>query len=351
MTDQQLVTNPFGKASTLQENALTASEENRYEAEVQSAMVIAKRFPRDQIAAVDRILQACTRNSLAEAALYAYPRGDQLVTGPSIRLAEALAQNWGNMQFGIRELSATRGVSTVEAFAWDIETNTRQVKAFQVPHERHTKRGSYQLSDPRDIYELVANQGARRLRACILGVIPGDVVEAAVKQCELTQQTEGGAPEEQVKKLLAAFESINVSREQIEAFIGHRLDSVVAAEVVRLRKIYTSIKDGMSSVADFFERGKKKEDARESKLNSIVQPGSNQTENKPKPATRGRSKKEDNPANEIPPLEDLLSILQDATDIETVDEAEELGSHLKDADDREIVRGLAAKRRRELKTK
>ncbi|MDT1904179.1 hypothetical protein FPK34_26285, partial [Acinetobacter baumannii] len=77
-------------------------------------------------------------------------------------------------------LSSENGESTVEAFAWDVETNTRQTKVFQVPHIRYTRNGSKKLTDPRDIYELVANNGARRLRACILGVIPGDVIDDAV---------------------------------------------------------------------------------------------------------------------------------------------------------------------------
>ena len=42
-----------------------------------------------------------------------------------------LAQNWGNIQYGIRELSSENGESTVEAFAWDVETNTRQTKVFR----------------------------------------------------------------------------------------------------------------------------------------------------------------------------------------------------------------------------
>jgi len=98
--------------------------------EVQAAMAIAKRFPRDVPAARERILQACRRPVLAERAIYAYPRGGQTITGPSVHLAEAMAQNWGNMQFGIRELSQQAGESTVEAFAWDMETNTRAIKTF-----------------------------------------------------------------------------------------------------------------------------------------------------------------------------------------------------------------------------
>jgi hypothetical protein len=255
MTEQHLIANPFG-ASAAPASALAAAEPHRHEAEIQAAMTIAKKFPRDVVRAMDRILSACTRPSLAEAALYAYPRGSELVTGPSIRLAEAIAQNWGNLQIGVRELSQSRGESTVEAFAWDLETNMRQSKVFQVAHVRHTRRGQTKLEDPRDIYELVANQGARRLRACILGVVPGDVVETAVRQCEVTQANAGGAPEEQIRKLVESFAKIGVTQEQITAFLGHRLDSVVGAEVLRLRKVYTSIRDGMASAADFFQPGK-----------------------------------------------------------------------------------------------
>src|SRR5262245_64071597 len=68
--------------------------------EVRAAMQAAHDFPRVQSEAIARILAACKRRGLAEQALYAYPRGNTTVTGPSIRLAEAIAQNWGNMAFG-----------------------------------------------------------------------------------------------------------------------------------------------------------------------------------------------------------------------------------------------------------
>src|SRR5690625_2689596 len=187
----QHVANPFGKAlAPASNNAVANSEAERSIQEVQAAMIIAKKFPRNTVEAMDRILNACTRESLANSALYSYPRGGQEVTGPSIRMAEALAQEWGNIQFGIRELSSENGVSTVEAFAWDVQTNTRQVKVFQVGHTRFARGKVNKLTDPRDIYEMVANYGARRLRACILGVIPGDVTEAAINQCELTRSEE-----------------------------------------------------------------------------------------------------------------------------------------------------------------
>lgn len=248
--------NPFESKQQVAHATQTGAA--REESEVQSMMVIAKRFPRNPVQAVDRILQACTRQTLAEGALYSYNRGGTEVTGPSIRLAESMAQAWGNIQFGIRELEQRNGESTVEASAWDLETNTRQVKVFQVKHERHTRQGSKKLTDPRDVYELVANQGARRLRACILGVIPGDVTEAAVQQCEVTLAAQADTSPEGVKKLTDAFSKLGVSTDAIVKRLGNRLDAIRPAQILQLRKIYTSIKDGMSAPSDWFEAAKEK---------------------------------------------------------------------------------------------
>lgn len=236
------------------QDAIVQMDSARQIQEVQAAMVIAKKFPRNEKQAMDRILNACQRPGLANSALYEYSRGGTAITGPSIRLAEAEAQAWGNIQFGIREIDQANGESIVEAFAWDVETNTRQVKVFRVPHIRHTKRGSYKLEDPRDIYEMIANNGARRLRACLLGVIPSDVTEAAVEQCEATMKASADTSKEAVKKMLAAFvEKFGVTKEMIEGRIQRRIDSITPGQVVGLRKIYTSLADGMSAPADWFD--------------------------------------------------------------------------------------------------
>lgn len=235
-------------------NAIADATTAREQSEVQGMILLAKKFPRSEQQAVDRILNACTRPSLAEGAVYQYARGGSDVSGPSIRLAEAIAQNWGNLNFGVRELEQRNGESTVEAFAWDLETNTRQTKVFQVAHLRYTKQGTKVLTDPRDIYEMVANQGARRVRACILGLIPGDVVDAAVAQCDATLRINAGeVTPERIKGMVAKFAEFGVTREQIEARIQRRIDSVTAAQLVSLGKVYNSIRDGMSVAADWFE--------------------------------------------------------------------------------------------------
>jgi hypothetical protein len=248
----ELVTNPF--ASQRRElSTLGRAMESREQQEIQAAMAIARRFPRDPVAAMDAILNACTRPSLAEAALYSYNRGGQEVTGPSIRLAEVLAQGWGHLLCGVREISSTDGESTVETYAWDLQGNFRDTKIFTVPHERHTKGGVKRLTDPRDIYEHVANQGARRKRACILAVIPGDVVESAVRQCELTMTANVSMEPEAITKMVDSFSRFGVTPEQIERLLGNRLDAIRPAQVVRLRTIYRSLADGISGPESWFK--------------------------------------------------------------------------------------------------
>lgn len=253
-----LVSNPFtqstGAVSTPSTGQATvATDQARAVAEVQAALMIARMNPRDPVKAMDCILNACTRPMLANAATYAYSRGGSDVTGPSIRLTEAIAQGWGNIQYGIREISQSDGVSTVAAYAWDVETNTRREVVFQVQHKRDTKKGSYTLKDGRDIYELIANQGARRVRACILGVIPGDVVEAALEQCAVTQKANVDMTPEGLQKLLEGFARFGVSKAQIEKRIQRRIDAIQPAQVISLRNIWKSIRDGMSSPEEWFE--------------------------------------------------------------------------------------------------
>jgi len=96
-------------------------EESRATAESQAGFIVAQKFPRNATLAVNRILDMCKRETLAEQAAYSYPRGGVVVTGPSIRLAEAIAQQWGNMQIGIRELEEVGDSTTMLAYCYDLE--------------------------------------------------------------------------------------------------------------------------------------------------------------------------------------------------------------------------------------
>ncbi|WP_407067031.1 hypothetical protein [Heyndrickxia faecalis] len=244
----------------VQPMVMAQASSSREMEEVKGQIFMAKQFPRNVFQAEQRILDACKRPSLAETAMYQYPRGGTKVTGPSIRLAEVLAQNWGNISFGVKELEQREGESVAMAYAWDLETNTRQEKIFTVKHTFKAKGKLKKLDDPRDIYEKVANDGARRLRSCILGIIPGDIVDNAVKQCEETLRGNGKGPlKDRVAKMLKVFkEKYRVTQEMIEDRLGYHADAFTEIDLVNLGKIYNSLQDGMSKVDDWFDKSVEK---------------------------------------------------------------------------------------------
>ena len=304
-----------------QRGAMAEIEMGRAMAEVQAAVVMAKRFPRNVQDAVEKIMISCQRPGLAEAAVYTYARGGSNITGPSIRLAEAIAQCWGNLQFGVRELEQRAGESTVEAFCLDLETNTRQVKVFQVKHIRPTKKGSYAIDDPRDVYELVANQGARRLRACILGIIPGDIVDDAVAECERTMTAKADTGPEGIKKLVGAFAKVGVAKEQIEKRIQRRLDTITPAQMVSLRKVFNSLRDGMSTAADWFEVAAAYEDAPKTGTEAA------------KEALMGKKGKDTKPPSQPPPQE---AVDQETGEVKTTRDKAEMLTCSRDGEERSI---------------
>lgn len=230
--------------------------------EVKGQIFMARQFPRNVFQSEQRIMDACKRPSLASTAVYSYPRGGTKVEGPSIRLAEVLAQNWGNMSFGIKELEQREGESTAMAYAWDLETNVREEKVFTVPHSRFARGKLNKLTDPRDIYEMVASNGARRLRACILGIIPGDITEKAVEECSRTLEGNNKEPiKDRISRSLQIFkEKYQVTQEQIEERFGYNTDAFTERDLLDLGKIYNSLKDGMSKADDWFSKEIKKDD-------------------------------------------------------------------------------------------
>lgn len=233
---------------------IAQSSASREMEEVKGQIFMARQFPRNVIQSENRILDACKRPALAQTAIYSYPRGRTKVEGPSIRLAEVLAQNWGNLSFGIQEIEQREGESIAKAFCWDLETNVRQEKIFHVPHSRKANGKLQKLTDPRDIYELVANNGARRVRACILGVIPGDIVEKAVEECNKTMTGANETPlKDRISNGIKAFkEQFKVTQEQIEEKFGYNVASFSETDYVELINIFNSLKDGMAKPADIF---------------------------------------------------------------------------------------------------
>lgn len=263
--------NPFAVQAPAGGGALAAMTSNAAVTSVLASIWIAKQFPRDLAEVTLRMKQACAQPKLAQSATYSYPRGNTNVTGPSIRLAEALIGAWGNAEAGWKEVSRhwdPKGadgngcnVSECLAYCFDKETNVRREIAFSVPHARD--KNEYEggkkvmkrvaLDSERDIYELCANMASRRIRACILQVLPGWLTDEALEAIKNTQESGFKRDKADILRSLEAnFLAYGVTRAQLETRLGHQLEEMSVNELRDLSNIYNGIVEGVRKVRDEF---------------------------------------------------------------------------------------------------
>lgn len=236
----------------------TAVEQSRAVAEVEAAIIVAQRCPRNINAALQAMEYSCGTRELADRAFFRYTRGGNTISGPSVHLARELARVWGNVQYGVAELlrDDEHGQSEMQAHAWDVQTNTRNVAVFIVPHKRYRKEesgGTVALVDTRDIYENNANAGARRVRECIFAVLPPWFTEKAKALCHQTLSDDGGTPlPKRISDAIAGFAALGVSERQLVAKLGRASVDWGGEDLATLRVIYNSLRRGEVSKDDEF---------------------------------------------------------------------------------------------------
>lgn len=234
----------------------TAIEQQRAIAEVQAAVVVSQNCPRDMADAEREMEYVCGRLDMAEQAFYQVTnRG----TGPTVHLMRELARIWGNVDHGVKELHRNdeAGESEVQAFAWDIQKNTRSSRTFIVPHQRMVKINGVQqrkdLVDLQDIYLNNQNIGARAVRECIGTILPRWFTEKAQNVCHETLKHGEGKPlRDRIESLVVAFDGIGVTVGQLEARVGRQRGQWTPEDVAQLTVAGQSIRRGEAHKDELF---------------------------------------------------------------------------------------------------
>lgn len=227
-------------------------EQSRAVAEVAAAVRVAQDNPRDTSRAVEQMREVCGRLAVAERAFYSVPnRG----SGLSVHIARELARIWGNADYGVRELARDdeKGESEMQAWAWDVETNTRSTRSFIVPHAKSTKQGRKALVDLNDIYLNNQNVGARAVRECIFSILPGWLTSEAQAILNQTLQRGDGASIEQRREgAVEKFRELNINEKQLAEHLGKDKGHWSAGDLANLTRAYVSITQDGIPAADFF---------------------------------------------------------------------------------------------------
>ncbi|MGY1500840.1 hypothetical protein ACW4TU_30385 [Streptomyces sp. QTS52] len=254
VAEQQFAPSPAPAPSFVGQG--TAVEQSRAVAEVQAAVVVARQFPRNEAAAVQKMRTAFRQKTLAARSLFRFNRGDGNVNGETIQFAKELARCWGNIHHGLNELRRDdeAGESEMQAWAWDLESNERASTTFIVPHVRWAKGKGKALEDPRDVYENNTNNGARRLREMIFTVLPDWYREQAKEVVNYTLENgQGDTPRSQrIADSITYYEGIGVTVEQLEESRGRASEKWTNLDLAQLEVIFESIRRGEVTVDEEF---------------------------------------------------------------------------------------------------
>lgn len=249
--------------------------ESEVRALVEARCLMALRRPRNIHQARAKILEACSRPSFAEQALYRKPVGKKgneqvFAEGPSIRFAEEAFRALGNLWASVTVQLETSEKRVLRMDLMDLEANNTDSTIVTVPKtvERSFIRdGQTVLSQRMNsygklVYLIEANDDelqvkqqamiAKARRDAIVRALPSDIKEDAIRKAKQTlADRDTKDPQGALKALMDAFQSeCRVMPDQIEKFLGHTLAVISPAEIMGLRGIYTAVKEGEVSWHD-----------------------------------------------------------------------------------------------------
>jgi hypothetical protein len=235
----------------------TMIEQARAVADVRAAIMIAREDPRIEADCVEEMRRACSMKEMAEVAFFRVKRGkddgggDNMVTGPTIDLANELSRCWRNINSGHKELSRNDqlGQSEVLAYAWDIEKNNRREQTIIIPH----KRGKYRVNETQGIREVIAGVAARVEREMIFKVLPAWFRIQAIELChETLAKGDGRSMEQRIADCKAKFYGIDIMADALERKIGRPAAQWTPEDIAILTVVFKSIRRGQSDAADEF---------------------------------------------------------------------------------------------------
>lgn len=253
MTKQEIITPDGEVIETGIANALdTRLVSELAKAEIDQQIATAHRYPRSVSVALKNIKSLATLDDEAAAeCIYALPRGGKPIRGPSIRLAEIIANQWRNCRVAARVVDVNREEKYVEAEGvfHDLETNVA-TKA-TVWRRIVDSKGRLYNDDMIIVTGNAACSIARR--NAILAGVPKAVWRSAYDTAEQVIKGDLKTLSERRARAVAAFGTWGVTAERVFAAIGVRGEEEITLDhLPTLFGMFQAIKNGEETVESLF---------------------------------------------------------------------------------------------------
>jgi hypothetical protein len=225
-------------------------------AELENQVATAKRYPRNPPAMfLRRLVQLATVDAdTAAECYYRLPRKkkdgtDATIEGPSIRLAEMAASQWGNVLYGARPVSADKTTVVVMGFCWDLESNVRRAVYVQ---RKITDRNGRRYSD--DMVTVTTNAAcAIAARNAVIAVVPRALINQAMKAAKSLAVGDVQSLTDRRNKALAHFAKLGVSEARVLGALSvETVDDIGLDQLEELHGLAGALRDGDTTLEDAF---------------------------------------------------------------------------------------------------
>ena len=238
-------------------------------ANIDSQISTAKQYPRDIRRSIDNSIVIATMNEeTAQSCGYALPRGEKIITGPSVHLAKIMVSNWGNIRTEAKVVQITDKHVISRGTCWDLETNV--ASAFEVRRNIIDSKGRRFSDDMITVTGNAANSIA--YRNSVFAVIPQAITNRVYEAAQRLITGDLSDADKILKKRTLIINSFKndyaITEEEVLKLCGRQtVNQININEISTLIGILQSLKDGDTSVDYLMKpiRGVKEEIATKNK--------------------------------------------------------------------------------------
>ena len=228
-------------------NAITSMIKGEVDIQIQTA----KQYPRVISKSKERILEVATSDQeTADSCFYLLPRGGKSIEGPSTRLAEIVANSWGNLRIGSRVLDVGEKSVVCQGVVHDLETNV----AYQTEVRRKiTDRNGKRYTE--DMINMTANAGCSiAMRNAIFKAVPKAVIKTLEKEIKHAAGGDARTLPTRIKTAFKYFkDKYSHDEKKLLAFLDKRkMEDVDLEDLQKLNGVRVAIEDGELTAANAF---------------------------------------------------------------------------------------------------
>jgi hypothetical protein len=249
-------------------------------AELDTQISTAKAYPRNAVRSGEYATQLATMDeATAQSCFYCLPRKEKdgsrkEIRGASIRLAEIIANAWGNIHAATRIVENDGRHITAEGVAWDLETNVKMAMQNKISIRFGEKDGKGGYTANNDMQTVLSNAAsAKALRNAIFKVVPKALVDRVLEKAMSFAVGDQKTLNTKVADVVDKLVKMGINKELMLEYYDCKTLSEITPEIYKsLIGVGTAIKEGHMKVDEAFNAPKELDTTSSiDKLNSLIE--------------------------------------------------------------------------------